>query len=125
MVPGPNSITNEFASIWRSFIPFESYQVFQRGGYYSVEVISNQVAVISLNTMYFYDSNKAVGGCDCIGIVNAVYRFGCQGMSPLTGELLPRLLCTLRRPCTSIPRYYTRAFIRAYECGPLFFLTGR
>ncbi|KAL5530139.1 hypothetical protein ACEPAF_6396 [Sanghuangporus sanghuang] len=60
----PNSITNEFSSIWRTFIPFESFQVFQRGGYYSVEVIPNEVAVISLNTMYFYDSNKAVGGCE-------------------------------------------------------------
>ncbi|KAH8118273.1 Metallo-dependent phosphatase-like protein, partial [Phellopilus nigrolimitatus] len=60
----PNSITNEFANIWRTFIPFESFQVFQRGGYYSVEVIPGEVAVISLNTMYFYDSNKAVGGCE-------------------------------------------------------------
>ncbi len=44
-------------SIWRSFVPFPAYQVFQRGGYFSVEVIPNSVAVISLNTMYFYDSN--------------------------------------------------------------------
>lgn len=64
MMPGPNSITFEFSSIWRSFVPFESYQVFQRGGYYSVEVIPGSVAVVSLNTMYFYDSNKAVGGCE-------------------------------------------------------------
>ncbi len=45
-------------SIWQSFIPFSSFQVFQRGGYFSVEVIPNEVAVVSLNTMYFYDSNK-------------------------------------------------------------------
>jgi endopolyphosphatase len=32
--------------------------VFQRGAYYSVEVIPDKLAVISLNTMYFYDSNK-------------------------------------------------------------------
>ena len=38
-------------------MPFPSYQVFQRGGYFSVEVIPDSVAVISLNTMYFYDSN--------------------------------------------------------------------
>ncbi|KAI0320832.1 hypothetical protein OF83DRAFT_1162184 [Amylostereum chailletii] len=50
--------------IWSAFIPFPSYQVFQRGAYFSVEVIPNQVAVLSLNTMYFYDSNKAVGGCE-------------------------------------------------------------
>ena len=31
--------------------------MFQRGGYFSAEVIPNSVAVISLNTMYFYDSN--------------------------------------------------------------------
>lgn len=43
--------------IWRAFVPFPSYQVFQRGGYFSVEVIPDSVAVISLNTMYFYDSN--------------------------------------------------------------------
>ena len=75
---GPNSVTSEYSSyvpysvprahggppwltrvrrIWRSFVPFPAYQVFQRGGYYSVEVIPNSVAVISLNTMYFYDSN--------------------------------------------------------------------
>ncbi|OCH94072.1 endopolyphosphatase [Obba rivulosa] len=64
MMPGPNSVTSEFSSIWRSFVPFESYQVFQRGGYFSVEVIPNSVAAISLNTMYFYNSNKAVGGCE-------------------------------------------------------------
>ncbi|KAI0921857.1 hypothetical protein AcW1_004280 [Taiwanofungus camphoratus] len=64
MMPGPNRITSTFSSIWRSFVPFESYQIFQRGGYYSVEVIPDSVAVISLNTMYFYDSNKAVGGCE-------------------------------------------------------------
>ncbi|KAI1786520.1 Metallo-dependent phosphatase-like protein [Ganoderma leucocontextum] len=64
MMPGPNSITSEFSSIWRAFVPFPAYQVFQRGGYFSVEVIPNSLAVISLNTMYFYDSNAAVGGCE-------------------------------------------------------------
>lgn len=52
------SLTDDFPSIWAKFIPFPSYQVFQRGAYFSVEVIPNAVAVISLNTMYFYDSNK-------------------------------------------------------------------
>ncbi|KAI0750846.1 Metallo-dependent phosphatase-like protein [Daedaleopsis nitida] len=64
MLPGPNSVTSEYSSIWRSFVPFPAYQVFQRGGYFSVEVIPNAVAVISLNTMYFYDTNTAVGGCE-------------------------------------------------------------
>ena len=43
--------------IWKSFIPFHYLQVFQRGAYYAIEVIPNQIAVIALNTMYFYDSN--------------------------------------------------------------------
>ncbi|KAI0347563.1 hypothetical protein BDW22DRAFT_1352033 [Trametopsis cervina] len=64
MLPGPNDVTAEFSSIWKSFVPFHSYQVFQRGAYYSVEVIPDSLAVVSLNTMYFFDSNKAVGGCD-------------------------------------------------------------
>lgn len=64
MMPGPNDVTSEFSSIWKSFVPFNSYQVFQRGGYYSVEVIPDSLAIISLNTMYFFDSNKAVGGCE-------------------------------------------------------------
>jgi len=61
---GPNDIISRFSSIWGAFIPFSSYQVFRRGAYYSVEVIPDEVAVISLNTMYFYDSNKVVGGCE-------------------------------------------------------------
>ncbi|KAJ3569344.1 hypothetical protein NP233_g5113 [Leucocoprinus birnbaumii] len=63
MTPGPNSITNEFTKIWSEFVPFPQRQVFQRGAYYSSEVIPDRVAVISLNSMYFYDSNKAVNGC--------------------------------------------------------------
>ncbi|EKM80275.1 hypothetical protein AGABI1DRAFT_120307 [Agaricus bisporus var. burnettii JB137-S8] len=63
LAPGPNKITNEFASLWSPFIPFPQRQVFQRGAYYSTEVIPGHLAVISLNTLYFYDSNKAVGGC--------------------------------------------------------------
>ncbi|KAA1466378.1 hypothetical protein DENSPDRAFT_831193 [Dentipellis sp. KUC8613] len=64
LAAGPNDIISKFSSLWSTFVPFPSYQVFQRGAYYSVEVIPKQLAVISLNTMYFYDSNKAVGGCE-------------------------------------------------------------
>ncbi|KAI0003083.1 endopolyphosphatase [Russula compacta] len=64
VLSGPNDIIDHFSSIWSAFVPFSSYQVFRRGAYYSAEVIPGKVAVISLNTMYFYDSNKAVGGCE-------------------------------------------------------------
>lgn len=48
--------------IWQSFIPLSSYGVFQRGGYFVVDVIPDRLAVISLNTIYFYDSNKGESG---------------------------------------------------------------
>jgi endopolyphosphatase len=44
-------------------MPSQSFQVFQRGAYFSVEVVPDQLVVISLNTLYFYDSNK--GACAC------------------------------------------------------------
>jgi endopolyphosphatase len=45
-----------------SFIPFPYLQVFHRGAYFATEVVPGKVAVISLNTMYFYDSNKGQFG---------------------------------------------------------------
>ncbi|KAG1754048.1 Metallo-dependent phosphatase-like protein [Suillus paluster] len=61
--PGPNDITNEFASIWNPFIPSGSKSSFRKGAYYAVEVIPDALAAISLSTMYFYHNNKAVRGC--------------------------------------------------------------
>lgn len=61
--PGPNRWTKEYASIWRQLIPEEQRHGFVRGGWFSVEVIPNELAVLSLNTLYFFDSNTAVDGC--------------------------------------------------------------
>ncbi len=61
--PGPNRWTKEYSHIWRKFIPEEQRHGFERGGWFSVEVIPNQLAVFSLNTLYFFDSNTAVDGC--------------------------------------------------------------
>jgi hypothetical protein len=49
------------SSIWSKFIPGDDYHVFQRGAYFSTEVIPDQLAVISLNTLYWYDANKGEG----------------------------------------------------------------
>lgn len=57
---GPNRITNEFYKIWEAFIPFPYQQTFRRGAYFAVEVVPNALAVISLNTLYFYDANDGV-----------------------------------------------------------------
>ena len=42
---------------WKHFIPDDYDHVFERGAYYASEVIPDQLAVISLNTLYWYDSN--------------------------------------------------------------------
>lgn len=62
--PGPNKWTKQYASIWERFIPQEQLHSFARGGWFFTEVIPNKLAVISLNTMYFFDSNSAVDGCE-------------------------------------------------------------
>ena len=60
---GSNRWTKKFLNIWRQFIPEEQRHSFERGGWFSVEVIPNHLAVFSLNTLYFFDSNSAVDGC--------------------------------------------------------------
>ncbi len=60
---GPNTWTKKFAEIWRHFIPEDQRHTFVEGGWFTIEVIPNKLAVISLNTMYFYESNSAVDGC--------------------------------------------------------------
>lgn len=60
---GPNRWTKTFSHVWRKFIPEEQRHGFERGGWFFVEVIPNQLAVFSLNTLYFFNSNVAVNGC--------------------------------------------------------------
>ncbi|KAL8699380.1 MAG: hypothetical protein Q9201_006038 [Fulgogasparrea decipioides] len=60
---GPNRWTKTFAHLWRKFIPEEQTHVFERGGWFFVEVIPDKLAVFSLNTLYFFSSNTAVNGC--------------------------------------------------------------
>ncbi|KAJ5369301.1 Endopolyphosphatase [Penicillium cataractarum] len=61
---GPNTWTKKFAEIWRHFIPEDQRHTFVEGGWFTTEVIPGKLAVISLNTMYFFESNSAVDGCN-------------------------------------------------------------
>ncbi|KAK4685787.1 endopolyphosphatase, partial [Tremellales sp. Uapishka_1] len=63
LAPGPNHITSEFLQIWKHYIPTDERHVFERGAYFSAEVVPDRLAVISLNTLYWYDSNTLVDGC--------------------------------------------------------------
>jgi endopolyphosphatase len=60
---GPNRWTKRFLDVWRQFIPEEQRHQFVRGGWFYTEVIPGHLAVFSLNTLYFFDSNSAVDGC--------------------------------------------------------------
>lgn len=63
MTKGPNRWTRTFLDVWRQFIPEVQKHSFEQGGWFSVDVIPNKLAVFSLNTMYFFQSNAAVDGC--------------------------------------------------------------
>ncbi|EEA20460.1 hypothetical protein EYB25_007960 [Talaromyces marneffei] len=60
---GPNRWTEKLSHLWEAFIPEEQRHTFVEGGYFYTEVIPNKLAVFSLNTLYFFDSNQAVDGC--------------------------------------------------------------
>lgn len=62
--PGPNKWTRAYLDIWNRFVPQAQKHSFARGGWFFTEVIPNKLAVFSLNTLYFFDSNGAVDGCD-------------------------------------------------------------
>ncbi|KAG7292112.1 hypothetical protein NEMBOFW57_002145 [Staphylotrichum longicolle] len=63
LLPGPNKWFQQYAHIWRHFIPEEQRHSFEFGGWFHVDVIPNKLAVFSLNTLYFFDRNAGVDGC--------------------------------------------------------------
>jgi endopolyphosphatase len=63
LLPGPNRWLDYYADMWRTFIPEEQRHTFQFGGWYSVEVVPDQLVVFSLNTMYFFDRNAGIDDC--------------------------------------------------------------
>ncbi|KAK3114042.1 Endopolyphosphatase [Teratosphaeriaceae sp. CCFEE 6253] len=63
MTKGPNTWTRTYSRVWRQFIPEVQKHQFEQGGWYNVEVLPGRLAVFSLNTLYFAESNAAVDGC--------------------------------------------------------------
>lgn len=63
LAKGPNKWTRSYSRIWKQFIPEVQQHSFQQGGWFYVEVIPHQLAVFSLNTLYFFGSNAAADGC--------------------------------------------------------------
>ncbi|KAK6201710.1 phosphate metabolism transcription is regulated by PHO system [Scheffersomyces amazonensis] len=62
--PGPTLQTRELFKIWKNFIPQSQLHIFNRGAYFFQEVIPNQLAILSINTLYLFQSNPLVDNCD-------------------------------------------------------------
>ncbi|GMF00222.1 unnamed protein product [Ambrosiozyma monospora] len=62
--PGPTLQTREMFQIWRNFVPSEQMHVFDRGVYFFKEVIPGELAVLSINTLYFFNKNPLNDNCD-------------------------------------------------------------
>lgn len=62
--PGPTLQTREMFKIWQNFIPQAQLHIFNRGAYFFQEVIPNQLAILSINTLYLFQSNPLVDNCD-------------------------------------------------------------
>ncbi|UZJ56182.1 hypothetical protein CBS101457_005502 [Exobasidium rhododendri] len=60
---GPNYFTKAYLEIWNNHIPDHQHSTFLQGGYFAKEVLADELAVFSLNTLYWYDANAAVRGC--------------------------------------------------------------
>jgi len=58
---GPNPILNSFLDTWSNFIPESQYHTVQLGGYFVAQF--GRLKIISLNTLYFFNLNTAVSGC--------------------------------------------------------------
>ncbi|ORX61813.1 Metallo-dependent phosphatase [Hesseltinella vesiculosa] len=55
-----------YRNFWADMIPEDQYEAFRHGGYFAVDV-ARGIRVLSLNTLYFFDSNDAVGSCSAKG----------------------------------------------------------
>ncbi|ODV82109.1 phosphate metabolism transcription is regulated by PHO system [Suhomyces tanzawaensis NRRL Y-17324] len=62
--PGPTLQTREMFKIWQNYIPQSQLHIFNRGAYFFQEVIPGHLAVLSINTLYLFQSNPLVDNCD-------------------------------------------------------------
>ncbi|OBZ87203.1 Endopolyphosphatase [Choanephora cucurbitarum] len=51
-----------YERLWRTWIPSDQRATFRQGGYFSIQAVPG-IQVITLNSMYFFNRNKAVRNC--------------------------------------------------------------
>jgi len=61
---GPTLQTQEFYRIWKDLVPENQMHTFYRGASFMTEVIPGKLVVIAINTLYWFQSNPIVDGCD-------------------------------------------------------------
>lgn len=63
MFAGPSSKTiSNYKAMWKLWVPPEQSHTFDRGAYFHMPV-APKLSVVSLNSLYFYENNKAMDGC--------------------------------------------------------------
>jgi endopolyphosphatase len=62
--PGPTLQTRELWAIWQNFVPEKQLHIFEKGAYFFTEIIPDQLAVLSINTLYLFRSNPLTDSCD-------------------------------------------------------------
>lgn len=60
--PGPTRLSRELLRVYNDIIPEDQMHIAEMGTFYWRQVVPG-LAVISLNTLYFFESNAAVDGC--------------------------------------------------------------
>ena len=60
---GPSMITRQLGTIYEDMIPEEQRNLYERYGSFFNEVIPGKLAIISLNTMFFFKNNPVVDSC--------------------------------------------------------------
>ncbi|KAI7883948.1 hypothetical protein K492DRAFT_125654 [Lichtheimia hyalospora FSU 10163] len=57
-----SSTLDLYSQLWGDMIPLDQQDVFKQGGYFAVNVLP-RIRVLSLNTLYFFESNDQVLAC--------------------------------------------------------------
>ncbi|GAB5590600.1 Endopolyphosphatase [Umbelopsis nana] len=110
---GPTNPTiRRFLDIWRPFIPYDQLHTFQMGGYFAVDVIPGKIRVLALNTLYFYNSNAAVDGCDVEGDPGKDHMDWLDAQLELARQLKLKVHVTGHVPPR--PKAYYGSCLRAY-----------
>lgn len=68
MTPGPNPIMQQLASFWSQWLDKDAIETFLIGGYYT-QLAKPGLRIVSLNTIFYYHSNRMCTNLVCNGLL--------------------------------------------------------